>query len=88
MATVKTVDITPTREGFAAIAAQFARQVVEDVKANRFDDDCALMREVIDIVFYLGQNSVSAGLSHDDALQVRSLIKARIPLPIERGIGR
>lgn len=60
---VETVDMTPTPDGYAAIAATFARSVIDDVKRSRQPDASALLVNALEIAFYLG--TVAAKGVHD-----------------------
>lgn len=49
----KTIDITPTDEGFARIAEMFAMQILADVRKARVEDDRHLLQSLIETVAYL-----------------------------------
>lgn len=53
---VKTVDLTPTREGYFGIGAMFAAQLYADIKPDRRADDVQILRSLLDIAYITGVN--------------------------------
>jgi hypothetical protein len=50
------INIAPSDEAFAVIAARFADQIITDVRKARKVDDAILLIEVIKVVALLGRN--------------------------------
>jgi hypothetical protein len=57
MSEVRTIDLTPTNEGYAAIGATFVSALTSDFKPARKEDATALLRAVIGMAFDFGAAS-------------------------------
>ena len=52
---METIDLTPTDDGFVAIAERFAAQIMSDVIKRRKKDDLMLLDNLIEVVAYLAR---------------------------------
>lgn len=69
------IDLTPTPEGYAAIAATFCDSIIGDVKVSRRTDSATMLVEAMGIAFYLGQRSTTDGIA---ARELRDRMTVRI----------
>lgn len=74
--TGKTIDLTPTDEGFVSIALAFAASIRSDVKAKRRNNTPALMFGLCDIVRYLAAMSAMDPLDTEKRARIDTLLAA------------
>lgn len=88
--TVKTIDLTPDADGYAAIGATFVAAVLGDVKRPRQDASLHLLTSIVDIAFEFGRATQEAvtrrnpGPGHEEAAEgkrLRDALFARVGGP-------
>ena len=85
-----TIDMTPTDDGYAAIAAMFARSVLDDVRKDRQTDASALLVQALEIAFYLGQRAArpSGVVTPDQARTAAQDLRDRMTVRISTYLPR